>query len=149
MHYYSVMNKILRPLIIGIALVLLAATQMVMAQTKAIKEVNAKPTMAYTGAQLFHEFCAVCHGGDARGAGPAADALKVKPTDLTLLTKQNKGKFPAGQVQDVIVGTEFVAAHGTKEMPMWGDIFRSISPNQAFTDLRITNLVLYVQSLQR
>ena len=73
----------------------------------------------------------------------------MRPNDITQLTKQNSGKYPQGRVRDVIVGEQSVPAHGTKEMPMWGDVFRSISPNESFKEMRITNLVLYIQSIQR
>jgi len=35
------------------------------------------------GAQLFQASCAVCHGEEGHGNGPAAGGLRVKPTDLT------------------------------------------------------------------
>jgi len=129
--------------------VTLLLAQMVLAQTKVVKEVNAQPSMAYTGAELWKQYCAVCHGVDGRGNGPAVSALVTRPNDLTQLTKQNNGKYPQGRVRDIIMGEQTVTAHGTKEMPMWGDVFRSISPNQSFTEMRITNLVLYIQSIQR
>lgn len=143
------MNKSLRSLIVGLGAVTLLLAQMVLAQTKVVKEVNAQPSMAYTGAELWKQYCAVCHGVDGRGNGPAVSALVTRPNDLTQLTKQNNGKYPQGRVRDIIMGEQTVTAHGTKEMPMWGDVFRSISPNQSFTEMRITNLVLYIQSIQR
>jgi len=143
------MKKILRSLIVCLGAVTLLLAQMVLAQTKVVKEVNAQPSMAYTGAELWKQYCAVCHGVDGRGNGPAVSALVTRPNDLTQLTKQNNGKYPQGRVRDIIMGEQTVTAHGTKEMPMWGDVFRSISPNQSFTEMRITNLVLYIQSIQR
>jgi putative copper export protein/mono/diheme cytochrome c family protein len=35
------------------------------------------------GARLYAENCAVCHGADGRGNGPAAAGLSVRPADLT------------------------------------------------------------------
>src|SRR5579864_5806223 len=46
--------------------------------TKTIKKVNAQPTASLTGPDLFKEYCAVCHGNDAKGSGPAEDALKKR-----------------------------------------------------------------------
>jgi mono/diheme cytochrome c family protein len=149
MNYDSGMNRNYRSLIMLLGVALLLVTQMVMAQTKVIKEVNAKPNMAYTGAEVFKLYCAVCHGADGRGNGPAAEALKTRPNDITQLSKQNSGKYPQGRVRDIIVGDTLINAHGTKEMPMWGDVFRSISPNEQFTEMRVTNLVIYIQSIQR
>src|ERR1035437_888659 len=45
------------------------------------------------GQALFQAYCASCHGKDAKGAGPAAPALKAKPADLTQIGKNNGGKF--------------------------------------------------------
>jgi len=149
MYYHAGMNKSLRFLMLILGTVLLLFPQMALAQTKVVKEVNAQPSMAYTGAELWKQYCAVCHGTDGRGNGPAAGALVMRPNDITQLTKQNSGKYPQGRVRDVIVGEQSVPAHGTKEMPMWGDVFRSISPNESFKEMRITNLVLYIQSIQR
>jgi mono/diheme cytochrome c family protein len=35
------------------------------------------------GKQLFQKFCAVCHGAEGKGDGPAANGLNPKPSDLT------------------------------------------------------------------
>lgn len=35
------------------------------------------------GARLYAESCALCHGADGRGNGPAAAGLSVRPADLT------------------------------------------------------------------
>ena len=40
-------------------------------QTKT-KPVPFKPTSAGSGEQMFNEYCASCHGKDAKGDGPAA-----------------------------------------------------------------------------
>jgi hypothetical protein len=42
-------------------------------------------TAAAFGKQTYLEYCAVCHGPDGRGTGPAASALKDPPADLTTL----------------------------------------------------------------
>jgi mono/diheme cytochrome c family protein len=147
--YHKGMNKSKGSVFTVLSFALLVITQIVMAQTKVIKDVDVRPTLAYKGVDLFREYCAVCHGSDGRGAGPAAEALKTQPTDLTQLSKKNQGKFPDARVQDVILGDQIVTAHGTKEMPLWGELLRSISINESVKDTRITNLVLYVQSIQR
>ena len=53
------------------------------AQTKVIKEVAVRPPASNQGVDLYNQYCSVCHGKDGKGAGPAADALKTRPTDLT------------------------------------------------------------------
>jgi mono/diheme cytochrome c family protein len=75
------------------------------------------------GAQLYRRACASCHGIDARGGGPVAAALRVAPPDLTRLAESHGGSFPRRYVLDVIAGREASRAHGTREMPVWGDRF--------------------------
>jgi mono/diheme cytochrome c family protein len=64
--------------------------------------------------------CGSCHGNDAKGKGPVADQLKVTPTNLTQLAKKNGGVFPVSAVYEIIDGRKAVAAHGSREMPVWG-----------------------------
>src|SRR6516165_8511294 len=72
----------------------------------------------------FRRYCAQCHGMDATGDGPVAPALKKKPANLTLLSKNNGGVFPEQEVRDFIDGTKTSASHGSRAMPIWGDAFR-------------------------
>lgn len=99
------------------------------------------------GPKLFQNYCAVCHGRDAKGNGPAAPALKTAPADLTLLSKNNGGKFPDSRVFNILTNPEELA-HGSKDMPIWGPIFRSLGPNPAAAHLRATNLKDYLKSIQ-
>ena len=57
-----------------------------------------------SGKQLYQSYCGSCHGADAKGSGPVASALKTLPTDLTLLSKNNNGKFPEMHVIHSIEG---------------------------------------------
>ena len=52
-----------------------------------IKHVPVKVTSAASGKEMYVSYCAVCHGTDGKGNGPAASALKTPPTDLTMLSK--------------------------------------------------------------
>jgi mono/diheme cytochrome c family protein len=116
--------------------------------TKTIKRVNAQPTATLNGDELFKEYCAVCHGNDAKGGGPAADALKKKPADLTQLARKHDGKFPELYVMNFIKGQDVVAAHGNRDMPIWGQIFSSMSPNADLVQVRTFNLLMYLEGLQ-
>jgi hypothetical protein len=78
-----------------------------------------------------------------------AAALKSKVPDLTLLARNNKGQFPTAQLRKVIVGTEGSASHGSREMPVWGPIFHQIEEDQDFGNVRVENLVKYLQSIQQ
>jgi len=97
---------------------------------------------------LFRAYCASCHGADAKGKGPAAPALKARVPDLTLLAKRNGGKFPAARVRNMIMGDEVLAAHGSREMPVWGPIFHQIEWDVDRGNVRLENLVKYLQSIQ-
>ena len=99
---------------------------------------------------MFKAYCAVCHGQDGIGNGPAAPALKKQPSNLTTLNTSNKGKFPELRVYNVIDGDPAVPAHGTRDMPMWGTVFRSMSASdQMEVKLRLRNLTAYIESLQK
>lgn len=117
---------------------------------KEIKHVPIKPTSAASGEEMYKNYCAVCHGIDGQGNGPAAEALKVPPTDLTVLSQKNGGKYPAMKVAAVIRGEETLAAHGTKEMPIWGHLFWSMSGgHEAEVQQRVANLNKYIESRQK
>jgi mono/diheme cytochrome c family protein len=100
------------------------------------------------GPDLFREYCAPCHGADAKGNGPAAAALKAKVPDLTLLAKRNGGTFPAAQVRKTVMGDRTVEAHGSREMPVWGPIFHQVEEDVDRGNVRIDNLVKYLESIQ-
>ena len=77
------------------------------------------------GKAEFLSSCASCHGMDGKGKGPVGEQLKVPPSDLTMLAKNN-GVFPTNAVYETIYGSKTVPAHGTREMPIWGERFNPI-----------------------
>lgn len=78
------------------------------------------------GKSEFQSACASCHGADGKGKGPVSGQLKVSPSDLTILAKNNGGVFPTNAAFEIIYGSKAVAAHGTREMPIWGERFNPI-----------------------
>ena len=100
------------------------------------------------GVDLYQAYCAVCHGKDGKGGGPAAAALKTMPSDLTQLSKTHGGKFPVGSVRNLLGGGESNPAHGSADMPIWGPVFRAMTPNESIAKLRVDNLVRYLESIQ-
>jgi mono/diheme cytochrome c family protein len=106
------------------------------------------------GEALFVELCAVCHGVSGKGDGPAAPALAVELSDLTMLAAGNDGEFPTTKVEKVVTGDARVTAHGTAEMPVWGKMFESLRPDRkpvqrwAFAQSRIYNLTEYLKTIQ-
>lgn len=114
-----------------------------------IKHIPVKPTNAASGAEMYTNYCAVCHGKDGKGNGPATPALKTPPTDLTTLAQKNGGKYPALHVTSIIRGEGDLPAHGNKDMPVWGPLFWRMSQgHEAEVQQRIANLNQYVESLQ-
>ncbi len=127
-----------------------AAQDQMQDQTKpTIQHVTVKPTSAASGKEMFTSYCAVCHGKDGKGGGPAASALKTPPADLTLLSKNNGGKYPSLKVSSVLRGTADLPAHGSQDMPVWGPLFRSISGgHDSEVQQRVSNLTNYIETLQ-
>jgi len=104
------------------------------------------------GAELFANYCASCHGVDARGDGPAATALSTPPADLTRIAARRGGVFPESSIARRIDGRFDLPAHGTREMPIWGTCLGDEIPGFATGDEvargRIASLVEYLKSLQ-
>jgi len=115
-----------------------------------IKHVPIKATSAASGPEMYKTYCAVCHGTDGKGNGPAVEALKVPPGDLTTLATKNGGKYPGLKVSAIIRGEEVLAAHGSKDMPIWGNLFWGMSGgHEAEVQQRVANLNKYIESLQK
>jgi mono/diheme cytochrome c family protein len=135
------------------AVVLISIAMLAGAQEQAqkvVKHVPVKPTSAASGEEMFNTYCAVCHGKDGKGKGPAAEALKVPPPDLTVLTKNNKGSYPSLKVSAVIRGEQAMPAHGSKDMPVWGSLFWKMSQgHESEVQQRIANLNKYVEGMQQ
>jgi mono/diheme cytochrome c family protein len=111
-----------------------------------VKTEAARPIASVEGVDSYKEYCAVCHGVKAKGDGPAAQALKTRPPDLTTIAKR-KGRFSEADVETRIVGKSLSAAHGSGEMPIWGHVFESLA-DSTVAKLRVANLVNYIKSIQ-
>lgn len=112
---------------------------------------------AQIGESEFKSHCAGCHGLDGQGNGPFVEFLKKKPRSLTTLAQDNEGIFPYQRVYQVIDGTTQISAHGTRDMPIWGERYAKeiISQYGEFSTAhpqtvrcRILELVFFVANLQ-
>jgi mono/diheme cytochrome c family protein len=108
------------------------------------------------GSDEYRISCLSCHGVGGRGDGPLAKFLTIKPTDLTLLAKNNGGEYPYMKVFLMVDGREEVAAHGDRAMPVWGARYRKdIAPSygpfggEEIIHGRILELVYYIHSIQQ
>ncbi len=118
------------------------------AQTK-VERTTAKPIASVQGVDTFKAYCASCHGPEAKGNGPAAKALAKAPADLTMIAKRHGGNFSTVDVEQTIRGTNELMSHGSRDMPIWGPVFDSVNGNdKAVVQLRVTNLVNYLKSIQ-
>jgi len=140
---------------IGMSVILVLSAMLAVAQQDSakgspqVKHVPITNTPSNSGKDMYKSYCAVCHGTDGKGGGPAASAMKTAPTDLTALAKGNGGKYPAAHVAAVIKGQATTPSHGSQDMPIWGPLFSSISQgHEAQVQQRITNLVTYIEGMQ-
>ncbi len=121
---------------------------------------SAQAQDAEAGSGEFQAWCARCHGPEGKGDGPVAKDLETAPSDLTQLAIQNGGAFPAERVKSSIDGRSTEAAHGTRQMPVWGNWFAfevtsggllktDQAKSEAEINERIERITAYVKSLQR
>ena len=107
------------------------------------------PPKPLAGAEIYHRYCASCHGADGRGHGPEAARLKHEVPGLTQLKRANGGVFPAEYVRNVIEGTlSRVPAGGNREMPVWGPVFHQLEWDQDLAEVRLDAITNYVASIQ-
>ena len=105
------------------------------------------------GLAEFQRSCAVCHGLNAKGNGVMADTLKRTPADLTTLSKRNGGQFPHEKVYQTIEGLDDLAAHGTRDMLIWGQEYkrearRNFENEFLYARGRMFELIFYLESIQ-
>ena len=128
----------------------LAALVVVVAGTAA----PAQDYTNHTGAQLFAQFCASCHGAQGHGDGPVAASLKVEVPDLTRLVRRAGDPFPTEQVRRIVDGRQVLAAHGARRMPVWGYEFASATASEpdagaATAAALVDRLVAHLETMQR
>jgi hypothetical protein len=113
------------------------------------KSATSRLIFSVKGPDLFRAYCASCHGIDGRGDGPIAPILRTPPSDLTTIAKRNRGVFPSKRLEIIIAADDLIAAHGNREMPIWGPIFHQVEWDQDLGEVRLQNLIKYVESIQK
>jgi len=105
------------------------------------------------GQQYFARYCSACHGAVGRGDGPAAPALRTPPADLTRIAQRRAGRFPVAEIAAYIDGRTVVSAHGSREMPIWGERFGErvggSSVGEEVVRGNLLVLIEYLQSIQQ
>ena len=145
------MLKVVRPTLVILAVFSLLIAGLAMAQGKSenVKREPVQQTTASSGKEMFNSYCAVCHGKDGKGTGPAATQIKQQPPDLTTLAKRHGGKYPDDYVLSVLRFGVKSPTHGSSDMPMWGPLLSSVSNrDNSIVQLRISNLNSYIRSFQ-
>jgi mono/diheme cytochrome c family protein len=113
-----------------------------------IKQGTAARVQSIEGVDTFNAYCAVCHGQQAKGNGPAATALKKVPADLTAVAKRHGGTFSALNVEQVILGEDVLTSHGSRDMPVWGPNLALAPGTDRPLSQRIEDVVWYLESIQ-
>ena len=108
------------------------------------------------GSDEFRISCASCHGVGGRGNGKVAQILNVKPADLTMVAKNNGGKYPFQKILQMIDGRAIVSGHGDRAMPVWGSRYLEeeaerygLFGGEEVVRARILELVYYIQQIQQ
>lgn len=142
-----------RILLLGVSGAILVAQGVVGAQEKQggkeLKKVPITYSKPESGAQMYKDYCAACHGTEGRGDGPAVEFLKVAPPDLRTMAQRNSGKYPGDRVATTLRFGTGTRAHGTSDMPIWGPVFRSQDADKNVSEPRMHNLNAYIESLQQ
>jgi mono/diheme cytochrome c family protein len=102
------------------------------------------------GTQLYMNHCAACHGVDGEGGGPVAAVMQTTVPNLRTLAQRNGGTFPSDAVTAYVDGRQVKAAHGDRQMPIWGDVFRGPEQGTAERTVRerIAALVTFLKGIQ-
>jgi mono/diheme cytochrome c family protein len=140
-------------------LVTLVALSLLLAAPELAPAQSAENELAFKvakGRVTYRIYCQNCHGTTGMGDGRISELLKVQPADLTLMSANNNGSFPAERAHQVIDGRTEVKGHGSREMPIWGDAFlKTLQPTYSeLTDEeraveKIDELVLFLKTIQR
>jgi mono/diheme cytochrome c family protein len=103
-----------------------------------------------TGARLYLNHCAACHGDDGEGTGPVAASMRVTVPNLRTLAERNGGPYPADAVAAYVDGRTEKAAHGDRQMPIWGDVFKGADQDasERTVQRRIAAVVDFIATLQ-
>ena len=111
-----------------------------------------QPWLLAQGERTFVRLCTACHasGGSDRevmAAGPG-----VTPPDLRTIAVRRSGRFDPAEISEWIEGRSIPDAHGTRQMPVWGErLSEKYAPyveGDALMGPTLDALVAYLASVQ-
>lgn len=114
---------------------------------------SAEPS-AEEGRKLYVQYCGSCHGATGNGKGPVASVLETPPTDLTTLGERYGRPLPAEPLLATVDGRKVVAAHGPREMPVWGRRLyfdrssEGTGPSEEAVQDMLQSILLHLESIQ-
>jgi mono/diheme cytochrome c family protein len=94
---------------------------------------NTAEARIYRGDIVFRNYCVLCHGVKADGAGRAAKLYNPKPANLVLSDKND-------QYKELIIRQGGAALGRSEFMPPWGN---------ELTDEQVTDVVAYLRSVNQ
>jgi mono/diheme cytochrome c family protein len=110
------------------------------------------PWIVRAGEAAFMQRCASCHGVAGLGDGPVASVLFEQPPDLRRIALRRGGHFDRDAVAERIEGRSLPAAHGTSEMPVWGERLTAEYEHYVGRDEMIAatldSIVAYLETVQ-
>ena len=104
---------------------------MLLALALFLNDATADDTPKPRGQVLYASSCAACHGSKGDGKGPAAVALRPKPTDFT------KAAWWSGRTDATIAAAIRAGSPGT-----------AMTPFPALTDGDVNDLVAWLRTFQ-
>jgi mono/diheme cytochrome c family protein len=111
------------------------------------------PWLVRQGESAFQQRCAGCHGIAGLGDGPAADALITRPPDLRGIAARRGGRFDRAEIAERIEGRSLPIAHGSSEMPVWGEKLTQEYERYVMRDdiiaFTLDSVVTYLESVQQ
>ncbi len=109
---------------------------------------GSRAAQAKIGKEHYMNYCSSCHGED--GKGLKMDDLTRQPFDLTRIVLDRKmTEFPILEIANIIDGRKMVEAHGSRDMPIWGEVF---SEGEYLKEEeikgRLAEIIAYLMSIQ-
>lgn len=100
------------------------------------------------GKSIVEKQCAPCHG--IKTLQPTIDTLIVPAPDLATIQKRRGAvSFPIVEVAKIIDGREWINAHGTRNMPVWGEVYKAEGLDETEILGKKGAIIAYLMSIQQ